>query len=192
MKDKRCGDKMTTIQQCIDNITANAIETELYKQMQQRKGQMAIHKGSTHPEILFIGEAPGQTEEKEGIPFIGKSGKILDKWIETIKEHKWAVINTVPIMPTNKNGQIRKPTRKEIHHFSQTTIDLITTLNPKYVILLGRSANEIWTKHKLTNGQWIQLKYHTGFIYHPSYYIRNGRDGTDDFKKLIEKIPKGE
>lgn len=181
---------MNLVERAIINIQLLAAETTLYKEMMERGGKFAIHKGHLNPEILFIGEAPGQNEDKQGIPFVGRSGKVLEKWRDKLTNKTSAVINTIPIMPTTKEGKIRPPTKTEIKFFLSGVTTLISALKPKNIILMGRSANKIYSKEELKNMTWKKQRYNIGFIYHPSYYIRNGRDGLDDFEILIERMPK--
>lgn len=184
---------MNKVEEIINKIKKISEPTILYRDMKKRNGKFVIHKGSYAPTILFIGEAGGLEEDKAGKPFVGRSGKLLDKWIEQIPETEIAVINAVPIMP-ELNGKIRKPSNEEIDYFRETTFDLTNALNPKYIILLGRSANDMFTEKRLANCTWDEpiktskQEIKIGFIYHPSYYLRNGQDGVKQFEKLIEQV----
>tara|TARA_Y100000034_G_C6893729_1_gene411624 strand:- start:1691 stop:2242 length:552 start_codon:yes stop_codon:yes gene_type:complete len=170
-----------------ENVKKEIIEAaknhELHKNILKTKGKVVINRGSENPEFLFIGEAPGFTENREGIPFIGRSGKILDIWIEITKK-SYGVINTVPIIPLNEEGKIRPPTKEEIDHFRPLINRLIKSMDPKYIICVGKSASN-FLKADFRLCEW---KGNIGFIYHPAYYLRNGKNGIEDFKRLIEKI----
>ena len=174
---------MNKIEEVKKEIVERAENHELYKNIIKTNGKIVINKGSENPEFLFIGEAPGFTENTQGLPFVGKSGKILDKWIGTgIKSY--GVINTIPIIPLSEDGKIRPPTKDEINYFRPLINKLIKKMAPKYIICVGKSAsNFLEEEFKLC--EW---KGNVGFIYHPSYYLRNGRDGLEDFKKLIDKM----
>ena len=69
-----------------NEIISAAKSHELYKNIIKTNGKIVINRGSETPEFLFIGEAPGFTENKIGFPFVGRSGKLLDKWMEKISE----------------------------------------------------------------------------------------------------------
>lgn len=178
------------IEEQITKIIEASKITDLYQKMKWREGKFAIFKGqSKRPDYLFIGEAAGREEDKAGIPFIGRSGKVLDGWIEITKSKQTAVMNVVPIMPEklNKKGKIgiRKPTKQEIKYFRPLALEMIKTIEPTKIILLGRSAEE-----SITNGT-IKMKESTwygrvGYIHHPSYYIRRGQNGNKEFKRLME------
>ncbi len=162
-------------------ITEAAENHELYKNILKTNGKIVINRGSESPEFLFIGEAPGFTENKLGLPFVGRSGKLLDKWTEGMKSY--GITNTIPIIPLTEDGKIRPPSKEEIDYFRPLIDKLIKNMNPKYLICLGKSASNFLNKEfKLC--QW---EGNIGFIYHPSYYLRNGKDGLTDFKLLIER-----
>jgi len=158
---------------------------ELYKNVISTNGNIVFYRGNLkNPEYLFIGEAPGQTENKFGKPFIGRSGKLLDGWMANNGINNFIVINTVPIIPLNSEGKIRKPTRAEIEYFRPYVDDLIKIINPSKIICLGRSALA-YKGLKLEN---LECDGNIGFIYHPAYYLRRGRKGIGDFNKLIKNF----
>lgn len=174
---------MKEIEEIKKEIISAAKSHELYDNIIKTKGNIVINKGSEKPDFLFIGEAPGFTENKQGMPFVGRSGKILDMWInDRIKNY--GVINTVPIIPLDKDGKIRAPTKEEIEYFRPLINKLIKNMNPKYIICVGKSASN-FLKEDFKLCEW---KGNIGFIYHPSFYLRNGTDGIKDFEKLMEKI----
>jgi len=169
----------------IDQLTEAAKAHPMYAHVRKTNGKIVIGKGEfAKPDYLFIGEAPGQEENISGKPFVGRSGKILDEWIERAGIKKYAVINAVPMMPANQDGSIRTPTREEIDYFRPYTKSLINEINPTRLIYVGKSAAKFLELEKeFKNKQWVGK---TGFIYHPSYYLRNGVRGTDDFIELIK------
>ena len=125
---------------------------------------------------------------------MGRSGRILDEWIKFSNVKEIAVINAVPIMPENQ-GSIRKPTDEEIDYFRPYIIKLIEALKPKYIIMVGRSAEQCLTSKKNKCCEWERKRMmgygfvHMGFIYHPSYYMRKGGNGKNDFIRLIRNKP---
>jgi len=171
------------IEEIKEEIIKASKNHELYNNVLKTKGNIVINRGSEKPDFLFIGEAPGFTENKMGLPFVGRSGKILDMWISTgIKNY--GVINTVPMIPLDKDGKIRPPTKEEINYFRPLINKLIKIMNPGYIICVGKSASNFLNE----NFRLCEWNKNVGFIYHPSFYLRNGADGINDFKKLMEKI----
>ena len=164
------------INEVIANLKEAAKKHPLYEILKKRNGQIVIGKGDENPDYLFIGEAPAFLEVECGIPFIGKSGQLLDKWIEKFNIKKYAVVNILPLIPLDDNGKIRKPTFEEIKYFRPFLLDFIECLNPKHIICLGKSAaSGMEEEFKLS--AWNKK---VGFLYHPAYYLRNGRTGEDD------------
>jgi len=177
----------------------HAKKSPLYKNIERTNGHIVFGRGNDNPKIVFIGEAPGQNENMAGKPFIGRSGKLLDAWISELElKNEFAIINVVPIIPLNKENGIRPPTEEEINYFLPLTEKYLELLNPKIIILLGRSAASIfdknlnvgeikhWEKMTDNNSQLLQntksVLFETKlfFIYHPSYYLRQGGTGYED------------
>lgn len=159
----------------------------LFNNLALTNGKIVIGRGQKeNPEFLFLGEAPGQEENQQGKPFVGRSGKILDGWIEAEQIKSYCIINTLPIIPLDAEQKIRTPTDEEIAYFRPYVKDLIKAINPKYIICVGKSA----TRSLQIDFQMGVWRDNIGFIYHPSWYMRNGKNGNDDFKKLIQALPK--
>jgi len=171
------------LKEAIVNLKKAAEKHELYANVLKTDGNVVIFRGNLDsPDYLFIGEAPGNNENKQGIPFIGRSGKLLDSWLSSKSFDNFAVINTVPIIPLNSEGGIRKPTRQEIDYFRPYIDEVIKSIKPKKIICLGKSALE-YMKVDLKNLEW---KGNIGFIYHPAFYLRRGQNGIVDFDMLIK------
>ena len=88
------------------------------------------------------------------------------------------------MIPLDKDGKIRPPTKEEINYFRPLINKLIKIMNPGYIICVGKSASNFLNE----NFRLCEWNKNVGFIYHPSFYLRNGADGINDFKKLMEKI----
>lgn len=140
-------------------------------------------------EILFIGEAPGWQENQEGIPFVGRAGKILNNWILENEIKEYTIINVIPLIPLDEKNKIRPPTDEEIEDFRPYAEKLIQSMKPKIIITLGNTAKKLMKITGLKNKSVIQEKgIIIGCIYHPAYYLRNGKTGDEDFKELFESI----
>lgn len=134
--------------------------------------------------IMIIGEAPGETEDKVGMPFMGVSGKVLDTYLDLYDlTHLSYVTNIVKCRP-EKN---RTPTSEEIENCAPYLKTQIKALKPKVIITLGKSAMAgLQTIGEIVNPKAIDWKksevpsyfnfedtcYPVIPIYHPSYYLR--------------------
>jgi uracil-DNA glycosylase len=173
----------------MENLAKAAKRHQLYKNVLATKGHIVIGRGNLkNPQILFIGESPGKTENRTGLPFQGRAGVILETWIKENSLTSYAIINSLPIIPLTAEGKIRKPTKDEIIYFRPYLIRLKDAIAPSYIICLGKTAAEALNcEFKLC--AWIK---NIGFIYHPAYYLRGGAkrdlEGRKHFKELIQHI----
>ncbi len=152
--------------------------------------------GNPHAEIMFIGEAPGEKEDKQGIPFVGQAGKLLDELLKSIELNREDVYitNVVKFRPPEN----RDPTPEEkaaCLPFLQMEIAII---KPKVLVPLGRHAlTQFFTKmsitdahgkaHTITMGDQNASPITVFPIYHPAAALHNPglRQALfDDFKNL--------
>lgn len=95
--------------------------------------------------ILFVGEAPGPTEDKVGRPFVGAAGKLLDEAIREYRIKNYAITNAVKCFPQKSPGEIRKPHKKEVAACKDYLDAEILALKPEIVVPLGAAALEAMT-----------------------------------------------
>ena len=156
--------------------------------------KVVVYRGAKPPiDVLFVGEAPGWQEDTVGKPFVGPSGKLLDKWIATMpKKVKVGITNTVMVMPTTSDGSIRKPTPKEMEDFRPAFRQVFLETKPSTIVVVGSTAAEALLSMRI--GQCVGKAYPRlygvtmGVMYHPAYYLRQGKDGVADFKRLYQVI----
>ena len=160
---------------------------ELYK----TKNKTVFSDGCENAPIMFIGEAPGQNEDETGIPFIGRAGQLLRKFLfeVDIKQDDFYIANTIKCRPP-KN---RKPTQVEktaCKHFLDKQIELI---NPKIIVLVGSTALESFiSDKKLTitkaRGNIFEIKGRKFIpIFHPSYLLRYHSTEENSPRDLFKK-----
>lgn len=92
---------------------------------------------SDNIDVLFLGEAPGEQEDAEGRPFVGKSGKLVKSYIDKYANANYAVGNVVRCRPVDAEGHNRQPTPEERAHCIKYTIEQIDQLKPKKIVALG-------------------------------------------------------
>ena len=112
--------------------------------------------GNPEAKVMIIGEGPGANEDKEGRPFVGRAGKLLDKMLSSINLDRKSVYitNVVNYRPPEN----RKPTEVEIERYLPFLIKHILIIKPKIIMLLGSTAlsaligeNEVISKAR---GKW--------------------------------------
>jgi len=136
--------------------------------------------GNPEAEIVFIGEAPGEQEDKQGLPFVGNSGKLLDKLLATIRIDRSEVFicNILKHRPPNN----RDPIDDEIRVCTPYLKAQLKIISPKVIITLGRFAmnyffptESISRIHgQIRNITWQGLPLTIIPVYHPSAGLRNG------------------
>ena len=135
--------------------------------------------GNPDAEIMIIGEGPGANEDLEGVPFIGKTGELLDKMLLSINLNRENVYisNVVNYRPPEN----RSPTKAEITRYLPYLIKHIEIINPKILVLLGSTAlnSIIGDKDVISDvrGKWFEKKIgscKTSVIvsFHPAFLMR--------------------
>ena len=151
--------------------------------------------GNENAKVMFIGEAPGESEDLQGEPFVGRSGKLLDSMLEEIgldRKENIFIANMLKCRPP-KN---RDPLPKEQDLCINWLYEQIRIINPKVVVCLGRISSQrmIGKDFKVTteHGQFIEKD---GIVFmgtfHPAALLRNPHNkplAKEDFEKLKEKI----
>lgn len=176
----------------------------LFKECKSPKMQPC---GNFKKKILNIGEAPGEIEDKNGKPFQGKTGKLLQRTYQELGIDLFEDclnINAVNCRPT-EDGENRTPVNYEIECCRKSVLQVIEKYKPKVIVLLGNSAiysliGHRWKKDFGTISKWrgwtIPDQDFKSWIcptFHPSYVERNEDDVTkviwkQDLKNAIEKI----
>lgn len=151
--------------------------------------------GNENAEVMFIGEGPGENEDLQGEPFVGRGGKLLDKYLEVIdldRKKNIYIANMVKCRPP-KN---RDPLPQEQDCCIDWLREQTRLIRPKIIVCLGRiSAQRLISKDfKVTqqHGQFIEKG---GILFmgtfHPAALLRNPNQkpaALEDFVALREKI----
>jgi DNA polymerase len=158
--------------------------------------------GSIDAQLLFVGEAPGADEDRQGEPFVGKAGQLLTKIIQTMGLQRGDVyianiLKCRPDTPGEDSGN-RKPTPEEMQTCIPYLHEQIDLIRPKVLIALGATAVEglLGKTVGITKlrGNWQTYR---GIplmpTYHPAYLLRNQalsekRRVWEDMLQVMEKI----
>lgn len=105
---------------------------------------VCLYRGDLPCEVLFLGEAPGESEDLMGFPFVGPAGKLFDQLVEQAQIQAdylpaYGVSNIMGCFP-NTDRQIRKPTDQEAAACRPRLDEIIKLANPRLVITLGQIA----------------------------------------------------
>lgn len=155
----------------------------------KNRQKVVFSKGNENAKIMLIGEAPGINENECGIPFVGKSGKLLDTLLEQADfnpEQDIYFCNTVKCRPV-KNNKDRKPTNEEISACYDYLQIQINTIKPKIIILCGSTAAKVFgikEPMQRIHGTCIKKDGIKLFpIYHPRASVPNAIK-SEDLKKV--------
>ena len=160
-----------------------------------RSANLVFGEGAADADVCFIGEAPGFYEDKEGRPFVGRAGKLLDKLIDDIgwKRENVYITNIVKRRPPEN----RDPTPDEIAAFAPYLSKQIEIIDPKIIVPLGRFAmNYFLPTAKISKDQgrlfWWGQKLIIP-VYHPAAALYNGSMRETlirDFRKILKVLRK--
>tara|TARA_A100000164_G_scaffold237087_1_gene210542 strand:- start:107 stop:703 length:597 start_codon:yes stop_codon:yes gene_type:complete len=135
--------------------------------------------GNPNAKIMIIGEGPGANEDKEGVPFVGRAGQLLDKMLQSINLNRKNVYitNVVNYRPPEN----RRPTNEEISKYLPYLTKHIEIIKPKITLLLGSTALNAIIGDEIViskaRGKWVEKK--IGNIstlviasFHPAFLMR--------------------
>ncbi len=166
--------------------------------------QVVFGVGNPDAEVMFVGEAPGEDEDKEGEPFVGKAGQLLTKIIAAMGFDRGDVYianvlkcrpDMAPGMPGN-----RKPKSEEMQTCLPYLREQIDIIQPRLIVALGATAMEglLGTTEAMSRlrGRWHDFQ-GTPLMatYHPAYLLRNQslsekRKVWEDMLLVLERLEK--
>ncbi len=163
-------------------------------ELHQQRFQAVFGTGNPYAELMVIGEGPGEEEDKQGLPFVGKSGQLLDKILAAAgfsRDGNVFIANIVKCRPPEN----RDPTPEERSACLPFLLLQIELIQPSIILLLGGTALKglIDPDAKITQarGKWIKWhQFHVMPTYHPSALLRNPdlkKDVWEDMKLVVQK-----
>jgi len=152
----------------------------------QGRTQAVPGEGNCQARLMFVGEAPGRDEDRQGRPFVGRAGQLLTKIIEAMgfKRQDVYIANVVKCRPPEN----RTPRPDEVKACSPYLLRQIELINPRVIVALGKIAAEFLLQ---TNKSISDLRGHFGQFegipvmptFHPAYLVRN--EGNREIKRLV-------
>ena len=147
--------------------------------LKKKAKNIVFSDGNPKSKIMLIGEAPGASEDEEGLPFVGRAGILLDKMLSAINlDRKNVYISNIINYRPPEN---RKPTEEEIKRYLPFITKHIEIIRPKILVLLGSTAMNALIGSEVViskmRGKWIEKKFgnsKTSVIvtFHPAFLIR--------------------
>ena len=151
------------------------------------RNKIVFGDGSPKAELVFIGEGPGADEDQQGIPFVGRAGKLLTQMIEAmgLQRKDVYICNVVKCRPPEN----RAPEPDEVATCSPYLLRQIDVIRPKVIVCLGAVAAKtlLETTRGISQfrGQWLEWRGHKLMAtYHPAYLLRNPNAKGEVWKDL--------
>lgn len=172
--------------------TADCTRCELH----QNRNTVVFGTGDENAKLMFVGEAPGADEDRQGEPFVGRAGQLLTKIIEAVgyAREEVYIANVIKCRPPRN----RNPKPVEVETCEPFLLKQIELIQPKVICALGSFAAQtlLRTDQKISS---LRGKFHDcrGVkvmpTYHPAFLLRNPnakRDVWDDMKMVIAELKK--
>ena len=152
--------------------------------------QTVFGVGNPRARLMFVGEAPGEDEDKKGEPFVGRAGQLLTKIIEAIgmTRDQVYIANVIKCRPPNN----RNPEPDEVATCEPFLFRQIDVIQPRVIVPLGKFAAQcvLKTMDPITKLRGRQFEYRGAVLiptFHPAYLLRNPsakREVWEDMKKV--------
>ena len=143
--------------------------------------------GNPKAELIFVGEGPGADEDAQGLPFVGRAGKLLTQMIEAmgLQRKDVYICNVVKCRPPEN----RQPEEDEVRACSPFLMRQIDVIAPKVIVCLGAVAAKtlLQTNRGISQfrGEWLEFRGRKLLAtYHPAYLLRNPPAKSEVWKDL--------
>jgi DNA polymerase len=175
----------------VENDTLERIREDLGEctrcHLHKQRNKIVFGAGNPRAELIFVGEGPGHDEDVQGLPFVGRAGKLLTQMIEAmgLQREQVYICNVVKCRPPEN----RKPEDDEVATCSPYLFRQLDVIAPKAIVCLGGTAAQALLKTKDSisrfRGTWFDYR-NTKLLatYHPAYLLRNPAAKSEVWKDL--------
>ncbi len=183
----------------LNKIADDIVKSNVCPELKAGATQLVFADGNPDTDIVFIGEAPGKNEDKQGLPFVGAAGKFLNELLETVglKRQDVYITNIVKYRPPEN----RDPTKEEKEAFWPYLVRQLDVIKPKLVVTLGRHSMEYFLpgeKISAVHGELKEViigktKHMLMPLFHPAAALYNGGLRSTliaDFSKIPSTLNK--
>jgi uracil-DNA glycosylase family 4 len=155
--------------------------------LHRTRNKIVFGDGNPKAELVFVGEGPGHDEDMQGLPFVGRAGRLLTQMIEAmgLERKDVYICNVVKCRPPEN----RAPERDEVEQCSPFLLRQIDTIAPRVIVCLGSTAAQtvLATNRGISQfrGQWLEFRGRKLMAtYHPAYLLRNPSAKSEVWKDL--------
>jgi uracil-DNA glycosylase len=149
--------------------------------------KLVFGDGNPQADLVFVGEGPGRDEDAQGLPFVGRAGKLLTQMIEAmgLQRNDVYICNVVKCRPPEN----RTPEKDEVETCSPFLLRQIDAIAPKVIVCLGSVAAQtlLETNRGISHfrGEWLDFRGRKLMAtYHPAYLLRNPSAKGEVWKDL--------
>jgi DNA polymerase len=149
--------------------------------------KLVFGDGNPKAELVFVGEGPGRDEDAQGLPFVGRAGKLLTQMIEAmgLQRQDVYICNVVKCRPPEN----RTPEKDEVETCSPFLLRQLDAISPKVIVCLGSVAAQtlLETNRGISHfrGEWLDFRGKKLMAtYHPAYLLRNPSAKGEVWKDL--------
>jgi len=177
--EKIAGDTLLKIREDLGECTRCKLHST--------RNKIVFGDGNPKAELVFVGEGPGADEDAQGLPFVGRAGKLLTQMIEAmgLQRKDVYICNVVKCRPPEN----RQPEEDEVSTCSPFLLRQIDAIAPKVIVCLGAVAAKtlLQTNRGISHfrGEWLEFRGRKLLAtYHPAYLLRNPPAKSEVWKDL--------
>jgi uracil-DNA glycosylase len=177
--DKIVGDTLLKVREDLGECTRCKLH--------RARHTIVFGDGNPKAELVFVGEGPGADEDAQGLPFVGRAGKLLTQMIEAmgLQRKDVYICNVVKCRPPEN----RQPEEDEVSTCSPFLFRQIDVIAPKVIVCLGAVAAKtlLQTNRGISQfrGEWLEFRGRKLLAtYHPAYLLRNPPAKSEVWKDL--------
>ncbi|MDO8525123.1 MAG: uracil-DNA glycosylase [Candidatus Omnitrophota bacterium] len=162
--------------------------------LSKTRTNVVFGSGNPHARLMFIGEAPGEEEDRQGKPFVGRAGQLLTKIIEAmgLKREDVYIANILKCRPPNN----RAPLPDEIEACRNNIRRQVESIKPRVICTLGKFASQTILKTEIPiSALRGRFREYEGIkvmpTFHPAYLLRNPEEKKSvwqDMKKVMKEL----
>lgn len=162
--------------------------------LHRTRTNVVFGSGNARAKLMFIGEAPGEEEDKQALPFVGRAGQLLTKIIEAmgLNREDVYIANILKCRPPNN----RAPLPAEIAACEEIVLRQVEMIKPRVICTLGKFASQtlLKTETPISALRGNFREYNGTKVmptFHPAYLLRNPDDKKlvwQDMKKVMKEL----